>query len=262
MRFVTTTPGMTPAEIDAVAKSDLRIELVDQPRDIEQAFEVLCATFGYQTKDGIFMAMNPGWAAPEGKTKGTARMVERWQKAARNKDGDLNTTFLKATVPHPDQEGERLAIGIAIWVQASVVDGYGEAPVEDLRKVMDLEALCPGNPSEQRFICQIEHELHKKRIQLVKEKATASPPAVMVLDLCVVDPAWQGRGIAKKLVQWGLNEAERRGGLEAITEASVMGRRVYEKMGFKGVEEIEYEVDAEFADRSKPSNLFMRTAGP
>ena len=79
-----------------------------------------------------------------------------------------------------------------------------------------------------------------------------------------MSPAFQRRGIAGKLTKWGLKEAERRGGLEAVLEAvleaSAMGRPVYERLGFK-VEgtEIPYNVDEEFAGRDMPASVFMRT---
>lgn len=239
--------------------SDLRIELITSAEDIVASFDCTCKTFGSQTHDGIWIAMNPGWDTPEGKAKGAQRMVQRWSAVARDNNGELNTMFLKATLPDAQRQGERVLVGVAIWVQASAVEGHGDVPAEDLRTVMDLEAVYPGNEAEQRYACQLDRSLHRRRIEVVKEKATASPPAVMVLDLCVVDPAFQGKGIAKKLVQWGLDEAQRRGGLEAILEASSMGRHVYAKLGFQQEGEIEYDVDAEFADRERPSNVFMRT---
>ncbi|KAH6894209.1 hypothetical protein B0T10DRAFT_479826 [Thelonectria olida] len=244
--------------------SDLRIEIITSLRDVLPAFICTRNTFGNQTHDGIWLAMNPECDTPEGISRGAQRMTKRWLEAvkARNNDGNLNTIFLKATVPDPEKPGEHRLVGIAIWVQASAVEGHGDVPAEDLSAVLDLEALYPGNKTEQRYLVQLDRSLHRKRIEVVKEKATASPPAVMVLDLCAVDPAYQGKGIAKKLVQWGLDEASRRGGLEAITEASSMGRHVYAKLGFKPDEtEIVYDVDAEFAGRERPSNLFMRT-GP
>jgi GNAT superfamily N-acetyltransferase len=82
---------------------------------------------------------------------------------------------------------------------------------------------------------------------------------VLVLDLCAVDPAHQRKGIARALVQWGLDEAKRRGDLELILEASSMGRHVYAQMGFEAQgSDIDYLVDEEFASRSRPANLFMR----
>ncbi|CAM1502336.1 Fc.00g043200.m01.CDS01 [Cosmosporella sp. VM-42] len=243
-----------------ITSSDLRIELANEAADIERGFESICNTFGHQTHDGIWEAMNPGWNTPNGKAAGTARMVDRWRSTTTDRNGKPNTIFLKATLPNPQQERQRVIAGMAIWVQASVVDGYGEAPVEDFSKIVDLETLYPENEAEQRYLRQLDYSLHKRRIEVVKKKATEDPPAVMVLDLCVVEPAFQRRGIAKGLVQWGLDEAKQRGGLEAITEASSMGRHVYLGLGFvQEGPELEYLVDDEFAHRDRPSNIFMRT---
>ncbi|KAK7418204.1 hypothetical protein QQZ08_011357 [Neonectria magnoliae] len=239
--------------------SDLRIDLVTTAEDIVASFDCTCKTFGHQTHDGIWIAMHPGWDTPDGKAKGAQRMLQRWAAVTRDDAGELNTMFLKATLPDAQRPGERVFVGVAIWVQASAVAGRGDRPAEDLRAAMDLKAVYPGDEAEQRYAYQLDRSLHKRRIEVVEGKAAASPPAVMVLDLCVVDPAFQGKGIAKELVRWGLDEAERRGGLEAITEASEMGRRVYAKLGFQAEGEIEYHVDAEFADRDRPSNVFMRT---
>ena len=79
-----------------------------------------------------------------------------------------------------------------------------------------------------------------------------------------MSPALQRRGIAGKLTKWGLKESERRGGLEAVLEAvleaSAMGRPVYERLGFKAEgTEIPYNVDEEFAGRDMPASVFMRT---
>jgi GNAT superfamily N-acetyltransferase len=193
-------------------------------------------------------------------------MVDRWRTTKNDNEGRPNAIFLKATVPNENRaEGgittnERKIVGTAIWLQASNVAGHGDPPVEDLSKAVDLSKIYPGDAAEQKYLCQVDYALHRQRIDLVKNKVDASPPSVMVLDLCVVDPAYQGRGIARRLVQWGLDEAKSRGGLECITEASTMGRRVYEKMGFQQEgPEIEYLVDEQFADRSRPSNIFMRT---
>lgn len=236
------------------------IEPMTAPGDVVDGFDVICATFGRQTHDAMWMAFNPGWDTTEGKQACAQRMVKRWEGVTKDRNGDPNTVFLKATVP-TDQEGARSrVVGFAVWVQLSVVEGYGDKPVEDLGTAMDLDELYPGNEAEQDYLRKLDRSFHGKRTEVVKAKASSSLPAVYALDLCVVDPEYQGRGIAKELVRWGIAEAERRGGLELVTEGSIMGRRVYEKLGFKPQwPEIEYEVDPQFAARSRPSNVFMRT---
>lgn len=205
--------------------------------------------------------MNPGWDTPKGQIAGTARLIERWESTTTNDDGNPNTVFLKATVPDPEHLNQHITVGAAIWTQLSMVKGRGDTPSTDLGASMDLQALLPGEDRQQRFLRQIYASLVRHRVAYVQEIETADSPSVFVLDLCVVHPAWQRRGIAVQLVRWGLDEAKRRGGLEATTEASAMGRHVYGKMGFQGVVEIEYEVDEEFKGRDLPPNLFMRTGG-
>ncbi|KAH9897271.1 hypothetical protein F4778DRAFT_254100 [Xylariomycetidae sp. FL2044] len=241
-----------------------RIEEVDKAEDMIGAFHCLCESFGKQTRDTLWMSHNPGWDSPEGKARAVERMVERWRSRTKDWEGRDNTMFLKATVPDPhEEEGSRRVIaGFAVWVQASAVEGHGVLPSDDLRAALNLEELFPGDEAEQRFQCQVWRSFAKRRVEVVKEKASSSPPAVLNLNMCAVDPAFQRRAVATRLVQWGLDEAQRRGGLEAITEASSMGREVYVRLGFKPEGgDIEYIVDDEFKDRVRvlPPNVFMRT---
>ncbi|KXG51760.1 Acyl-CoA N-acyltransferase [Penicillium griseofulvum] len=238
----------------------LRIDIIHQREDIIQAFDCVCEAFGRQVQDGIWIALNPGWDTPQGRAHGAERMVARWHHKTNDKNGLPNIIFLKATLPCPENGDRRIIVGFSIWVQASTIEGYGEPPAQDMANSLNLNALYPENESEQRYLCQVISSLHRRRNEVIKEKATAVPPAVLILDMCAVDPAHQRKGVARELVRWGIDEAHRRGGLEAITEASSMGRHVYAKMGFQADgPEIEYVVDDEFSSRRKPPNLFMRT---
>ncbi|KAL4867642.1 hypothetical protein BDV12DRAFT_209773 [Aspergillus spectabilis] len=243
-----------------LTKPTTNIKPITDPKDFHRFFSIAASTFGRQTKDGIWIAFNPGWDTPAGKEKGIARLIDRWNATTFDRNGNSNTVFLKATVS--GENGEEEIAGVAIWVQASNLDGYGEKPITNFAQAVDLEDFYPGDAAEQRYMCQLDASLHRRRFEVVSEIAASSSPAVMVLDLCVVDPAFQRRGVASKLVQWGLDEARRRGGLEAVLEASAMGRHIYAKLGFvQDGGECEYVVDEEFAGRERPSNIFMRT-GP
>ncbi|OTA93715.1 hypothetical protein M434DRAFT_21308 [Hypoxylon sp. CO27-5] len=238
---------------------ELLVEVIDRPEDIEAGFDCAANAFGRQTRDAIWMAMNPEWdkTGPEGRPRAVARMVEQWRNISHDSDGNANTIFLKATLP---SQGRRIVVGMAIWTQLSMVESRGNRPSDELRSTLDLEKLYPNNEAEQRYLCQVYRSFVKRRIEVVREKETSQQPSLLHLELCVVDPAYQRKGIASKLVQWGLDEAERRGGLEATTEASSMGRHVYGRLGFHGEElDIEYHIDSEFIPRERPSNVFMRT---
>ncbi|KAH7113250.1 putative GNAT family acetyltransferase [Dendryphion nanum] len=237
--------------------SELRIEPVTSADDFEQAFYCVSEAFGRQAKDSVWIVVNPGWDTPEGQKEGAAKLVKRWENVTKNRDGKPNTIFLKATLPvERNGKSEWRIVGLAVWQQASFVEGYGDPPTDDLGSGLDgLE------PDEKRFAAQMFRSLWKRRIAYATEKKSADPPAIFVLDMCAVDPTFQRRGIAGKLAEWGLEEAKRRGELECTTEGSSMGRAVYERLGFKneGVGDIEYVVDEEFKSRDKPPNVFLRT---
>ncbi|KAI1478380.1 hypothetical protein F4774DRAFT_165879 [Daldinia eschscholtzii] len=245
-----------PTKAKAVGEEP-RIEVIDREEDIIAGFNCSCNAFGNQVHDNLWIAMNPGWDTPEGRARAAAKLVEKWRNVTYDTQGNVNTIFLKATV---SDQGRPVVAGLAVWEQLSIVEGHGERPPDDQRIASDVEALYPNDEVEKRYLFQVLRSFVKRRVEVVKEKATSHPPAVMHLRSCAVDPAYQRRGIAQKFVQWGLDEAKRRGGLEAITEASSMGRLVYSRLGFRPEgPDMEYEVDSEFVSRDRPPNLFMRT---
>ncbi|KAF2851653.1 hypothetical protein T440DRAFT_498195 [Plenodomus tracheiphilus IPT5] len=236
-------------------KDDVVISLVETEQDLVDANHCISEAFGTQTRDSVWMLMNPGWDTTEGRLKNAQSLIKQWKSTTTNKNGEPNAVYLKATVPDPEKPGARKVAGMAIWKQLSYVEGYGEAFKGDMS-----EAIANLDEQIQRFATQIFRSLWKRRIEYVKEisspEAGRNPPAVFTLDLCAVDPAFQRRGIAAKLVEWGLAEAKRRGDLECTTEGSAMGRGVYRKLGFKdeGNGDVAWEVDDEFKDWEKPPN--------
>lgn len=242
--------------------SDVQVGLIEREEDLLAAADIPLRCFGHQIADHIYRTFNPGWDTPEGAAAHHARMARRWRGATRDRNGHLNTMFVQATLPPSHPGGPRVVAGVAIWLQLSVVEGHGDAPSDDLRSAVDLDELYPGDEATQRYLVQLDRGLHGRRVEVVRSKAEADPPAVFVLDMCTVSPDHQRRGIAQALVRWGLDEAERRGGLEALTEASAMGRGAYAKLGFRQEGgEMDYGVDDEFRGPTLPSNVFMRT-GP
>lgn len=247
----------------ATPNSDVRIDVIDNEADFPAAFDSAAKAFGHQAHDAIWMAMNPGWDTTEGLAKGAARMTKRWHGVTKDHDGNPNTVFLKATVPDPQDPSRRVLAGMAIWEQCSMVEGRGVPVSEDPRTDMGMTDLYPTDETQQRFLAQAMYSLHKPRLDLVKAIASTATPALLALDLCAVNPAFQRRGIAGKLVEWGLQEAERRGGLEAVMEASVMGKPVYARVGFQADGQgIEFNMDKEFSGRDLPPNVFMRSRLP
>jgi GNAT superfamily N-acetyltransferase len=237
-------------------------EVVIAPFETEQDFKqgqyCLSEAFGRQAKDALWMLMTPGWDTEEGQAKHAQIKMKRWKSTTTNKDGQPNALYLKATLPDPDKPGERRVVGMAIWKQLSFVEGYGDPFSSDMSA-----ALTEYDEQKRRFATQMFNSLWKRRIAYMREvqESGRNPPAIFVLDICAVDPAYQRRGIAAKLVEAGLAEAKKRGNLECTTEGSAMGRAVYRRLGFKdeGTGDIPFEVDEEFETWDKPPNVFLRT---
>lgn len=254
-----------PTRAPHFTKDDIRVEPITDPADFTQAFDVIAAAFGVQIEDAIWRAMNPGWDTPEGRQRGIEKQIRGWRSFGTLRDGQPSSIYAKATVAdaaagHAD--GRRI-VGVALWDQWSPVEGWGNAPHAGLPPG-GAARLHPDDEREQRFVDQVARGLYRRRHEVALAKADAEPPAVFVLDLCVTDPPYQRRGVAEALVRFGLAEARRRGGLECVTEASVMGRGLYKRLGFRAEgdgRDIEWGLDDEFKDRRLPPNVFLRT-GP
>ncbi|KAI0482021.1 hypothetical protein GGR56DRAFT_684509 [Xylariaceae sp. FL0804] len=257
------------------------VEPIESEEDMAEAFRCLCNAFGRQTGDAIFTGLNPGWDTPAGEAAGAARMLRRLRAAGVDRDGRPTTMFLKATVAADDADGRRRAAvaGMAVWVQASCAPGRGHDPTAGDGLAGELAELYPGDEREQRYMRQVFESLVRQRVEFVRaladdnkqqlqhhddgdgddDDAPSYPcPAVMVLDICACDPAYQRRGAATALVRWGLDEARRRGIRDATTEGSSMGRHVYRRLGFVDrPPDIVFDVDDEFKERPRPANVFM-----
>ncbi|KAH8724120.1 hypothetical protein GQ44DRAFT_709179 [Phaeosphaeriaceae sp. PMI808] len=229
-----------------ISQDEIIVSPLETEKDFIQATHCVSEAFGRQTKDCIWIAMNPGWDTEVGQAVNARDMMKRWKSTTINKHGKPNTIFLKATVPDPTQDGERRVAGLAIWRQLSYVDGCGDPFTGDMSEVLDKL-----DDTEKRFGDQIFRSLWKRRIEYLRQVSDSDrdPPAIFTLDTCAVDPAFQRRGIAAKLVQAGLQEAKQRGNLECTTE------------GFKDENEgdIVFDVDDEFKARDLPPNVFLRT---
>ncbi|TGJ85384.1 hypothetical protein E0Z10_g3363 [Xylaria hypoxylon] len=238
-------------------KDTVLIEVIENAEDFPEAFRCSSEAFGRQAHDAIWIAFNPGWDTPEGQAAGVERTLQRWRSAGTDNRGNPSAVYLKATLADPDQPGRRIIVGFAVWAQVSTIEEHGAVVSGEMSDDM-AAAIHPESKSEQRFLQQMFRSLLKSRVEYVKSKATENPPAIMCLDLCATHPAFQRRGIASKLVQWGVDEAHRRGIPNATMEASSMGRHVYQRLGFRPRgSDIVYEVDDEFSNRDKPPNIFM-----
>jgi hypothetical protein len=178
----------------------------------------------------VWMTLHPGWDTLEGREYAISSLIKRWSGITKDRNCDPNTIFLKATVPRLES-GKEDIVRVAIWAQASMVDGCGNTLTNYLDKVMDVNALYLGNLAEQNYPRQLLRSFHVRRVETANEVVSSSSPAIMILGLCAVDLAFQRLGVATKLVEWGLDEAKRRDRLESTLEALSMGRHVIRSLG-------------------------------
>lgn len=236
-------------------REEVRIELIKDENEMKDYFLCQYETFGMQTKDGFWASMNPNFETEEGRERSIEGVKKRFQKSSAH-NGVGHSWFLKAIVKDLETGKETIG-GIATWTE--MMQSRNPVPTEFDQTI--LKKMYPENEKEQRFAQQMFQSFVKRRGELVKE-AGKEGRSVMVLDICVVRPNFQRRGLASLLVKWGLRKAEELGqdgqSIECITEASSMGKPVYLKLGFQPEMELEFKVDEEFKDRQRPPNTILR----
>jgi len=240
-------------------RKDVRIELIKDEKDMRENVSCQYETFGQQTNNAFWHAMCPNADTEEGMEELVKGAEKNFQsKSAHNGKG--HSWFLKAIVQDPKTGKESIA-GIATWTEMI----HSRNPVPTTMEKEKLEKTYPGNESEQRYLNQMFQSFLRRRGELVEE-AGKEGRAVMVLDICVVRPQFQKRGIASELVKWGLRKAEEVGkdgqAIECITEASPMGKPVYVRLGFEPEGDVVYKVDEEFKNRRRtPDTILRRPVG-
>ena len=82
----------------------------------------------------------------------------------------------------------------------------------------------------------------KKRQELMKGRG------YLYMKTLVVEPGWERRGVGKRILEWGLREADERG-LPCLISASPKGKGLYERLGW--VEQTRVDIDeGDFGGRS------------
>ncbi|PWN38306.1 GCN5-related N-acetyltransferase [Meira miltonrushii] len=233
---------------------DVRIELIQDEQDLRENFACQYETFGQQTSNAFWLAMSPNADTDAGFEAGVKSGQNNFKKQSAHNGG--HSWYLKAIAPDPETGKDTIA-GIATWTE----NLHSRNPIPKEMNKERLEKLYPGNETEQRYVNQMFQSFLRRRGELVEE-AGKEGRAVMVLDICVVRPRFQRRGIASELVKWGLRKAEELGqngqAIECVTEASPMGKPVYVKLGFEAEGEVVYKVDEEFQNRKRSVDTVLR----
>ncbi|KAJ5218078.1 uncharacterized protein N7498_000177 [Penicillium cinerascens] len=116
---------------------------------------------------------------------------------------------------------------VRVWAMEHLVGGNGAQPREVFLKVRDEEGKVAAFAKWIRPRSADPDGREEEEVSW-----PASSDVELYLDIIAVDPAYQGRGLASKLLKWGLARADEEG-IEVYLSSSPEGRRMYEKYGFE-----------------------------
>ncbi|KAI9700956.1 MAG: hypothetical protein M1820_006601 [Bogoriella megaspora] len=226
--------------------------------DIPTCFQIISKSFAHNSP---FVDISyPNHDTPSGQAKGSKRLLA-WKKE------EPTSYFLRATTRAIDSNDERI-IGLAIWTYMK------EPPPSDIAVLEDVEDVWPDE-NDREFMKRMWREFVVPRSQAVEqsggkgvfgnlklmiptERSKTNEHLNLVLDILAVDPDYHRQGVGAALVEWGTKAADERG-IEAVVEATHVGRRLYEKNDFSTViEEMVFDVGERFDDRRKPNIVFMK----
>ncbi|KAI0871975.1 hypothetical protein GGS24DRAFT_469408 [Hypoxylon argillaceum] len=222
------------------ASNKMNVALL-QDEDIPTCFKIISDSFGHNAPfvDNYF----PNHDTVSGQVQGSNRLAA-WKHHAHGA-----SFFLKAVTSIDDNGVKKeLIIGMAVWTTMR------DIPPQKLEEaVKNVEEIWP-DLSDRRFTASLWEDYVKPRTQAVR---ASGGKGVLVLELLAVLPGYQHLGAGTALVKWGniLSDVVK---MRAVVEATPVGRRVYEKSGFRAeIEEMRFDPGEEFAERTKPKLIFM-----
>ncbi|KAF2483301.1 acyl-CoA N-acyltransferase [Neohortaea acidophila] len=117
-------------------------------------------------------------------------------------------------------------VGIGLWI----------APKTAMSEASALPDIQPPEGSDVELFNKSFEVWGKRQSELMQDRP------FWKLDVLGVLPEYQGRGIGKLLIQYGIDRADEQG-IEAYLDASPKGAPVYERVGFRGSHLVEFEID-------------------
>jgi GNAT superfamily N-acetyltransferase len=136
---------------------------------------------------------------------------------------DPTALYFKASLP----SGQ--IIGLAKWNLFKTAGPHFPWPKEGFAEDANVELLA-------WFFGQLD----EKRNAFMDQRERVKERGYLYMALLAVEPGFQRMGIGKRLLEWGLEKADREG-LECWIEASPAGKPLYEKLGWRevGVTDVE-----------------------
>lgn len=203
--------------------------------DAAELFAICSEAFG--SEDPAWKAYYPLHWTPEGRKAGSERFSSAMQE-------DHHAVYHKA-----------VDVTCGTIVAFSIWTVYNARP---LQYPPDLPS--PDywpNALEAEYGHAIMLDLMRKRHDHIKSVANS----IVHLNTLAVLPAYQRRGIATRLMEWGVDMADQLG-FPCFVEATPAGRPLYQRCGFVIEEEVLPVMPTKFADREPCRYTFMTRRRP
>jgi WD repeat-containing protein 48 len=147
-------------------------------------------------------------------------------------------TDLEPSPDDPLDNGGR-TIAISVWSMHNIPPKKGEDGSSEASSVpAEKSNNTPGFLPPELRLDALNSLLGP--IRAAQNEVMGTSPQYFMLNQLATHPDHQGRGAAKLMLDWGLRKADEEG-LVTYLDASVTGRVVYEKRGFKLVKAVEWD---------------------
>ncbi|KAI9696899.1 MAG: hypothetical protein M1820_007974 [Bogoriella megaspora] len=125
-------------------------------------------------------------------------------------------------------------VGLAIWVAPEGEGGVGEEPGEVLGMAAGVEEgkVGEGEPEEPVIMDGEVRRESVEKLRRERERVMGSRKDYWYLASLLTHEEYQRKGVAKLLLNWGIEQADR-DGADIYLESSPAGLPVYKKFGFK-----------------------------
>ncbi|KAK6954382.1 hypothetical protein Daesc_004349 [Daldinia eschscholtzii] len=165
-----------------------------------------------------------------GRMKHPKRYLKTKESIVRHGMEDLTATVIVATLEEGDEgwSGSSDIVGFCIWFREDGDEkGEKDQIIEKKQPLLSNPLVSAPNASMMARTCRLPSSSYYFCPEI------KNSPQYGIMDIAV-HPEFQGRGVARRLVEWGINKAKE----EAIPielSATPAGSKLYTKLGFKKV---------------------------
>ncbi|KAF2171753.1 hypothetical protein M409DRAFT_17988 [Zasmidium cellare ATCC 36951] len=192
--------------------TSIQVQEASNP-DLPHLFTI--TSLAFQHTEPFWDLTFPSHDTPQGRSHGAHRFLLK-------RLSDPTIVYTKASINTPSSSSNDKIVGMARWHICE-----GEAPPE---REYELPGGNPGYAGEEwEAYKRLSDAFMAKRNRAIRD----SGGRIVVLDVLAVEPGFQGMGVGRRVVEWGVKRAGELG-TEVVVESSVEGRGFYERCGFEG----------------------------